>query len=49
VETLQTITGFPKLLPGTSADAKGRLRTGLLQVTVNDGASGKSRHITTSM
>ena len=37
VETLQTITGYQKLLPGTSADAKGRLRTRLLQVLVKNG------------
>ena len=36
VETLQTITGYQKLLPGTSADSKGRLRTRLLQVLVKD-------------
>jgi uncharacterized protein (TIGR02246 family) len=39
VETLQTVTGFQKLLPGTSADAKGRLRTRLLQVLVKDGGA----------
>jgi uncharacterized protein (TIGR02246 family) len=37
VETLQTVTGFQKLLPGTTADAKGRLRTRLLQVLVKHG------------
>jgi uncharacterized protein (TIGR02246 family) len=37
VESLQTVSGFQKLLPGTSADAKGRLRTRLLQVLVKDG------------
>jgi uncharacterized protein (TIGR02246 family) len=41
VETLQTVTGFQKLLPGTSADAKGRLRTRLLQVLVKDGGAWK--------
>jgi uncharacterized protein (TIGR02246 family) len=41
VETLQTITGYQKLLPGTSADAKGRLRTRLLQVLVKDGGEWK--------
>lgn len=41
VETLQTVTGFQKLLPGTSADAKGRLRTRLLQVLVKDGGEWK--------
>jgi uncharacterized protein (TIGR02246 family) len=41
VETLQTMTGFQKLLPGTSADAKGRLRTRLLQVMVKDGGEWK--------
>jgi uncharacterized protein (TIGR02246 family) len=34
VETLQTVNGVQKLFPGTSADAKGRLRTRLLQVFV---------------
>jgi uncharacterized protein (TIGR02246 family) len=37
VESLQTVSGFQKLLPGTSADAKGRLRTRLLQVLLKDG------------
>jgi hypothetical protein len=37
VETLETITGYQKLLPGTRADAMGRLRTPLLQVLVNNG------------
>lgn len=37
VETLQTLSGFQKLPPGTSADANGRLRTRLLQVLVKDG------------
>lgn len=41
VETLQTLTGFRKLLPGTSADSKGRLRTRLLQVLVKDGGEWK--------
>ena len=41
VETLQTIMGFQKLLPGTSADAKGRLHTRLLQVMVKDGGEWK--------
>jgi uncharacterized protein (TIGR02246 family) len=41
IETLQTVTGFQKLLPGTSADAKGRLRTRLLQVVVKDGGEWK--------
>ena len=41
VESLQTISGFQKLLPGTSADAKGRLRTRLLQVLVKDGGAWK--------
>jgi uncharacterized protein (TIGR02246 family) len=43
VESLQTVSGFQKLLPGTSADAKGRLRTRLLQVLVKDGGNGKLR------
>lgn len=41
VETLQTVTGFQKLLPGTTADARGRLRTRLLQVLVRDGGEWK--------
>lgn len=41
VETLQTVSGFQKLLPGTSADAKGRLQTRLLQVLVKDGSEWK--------
>ena len=41
VETLQTVMGFQKLLPGTSADTKGRLRTRLLQVLVKDGGEWK--------
>ena len=41
VETLQTVTGFQKLLPGTSADAKGRLRARLLQVLVKGGGEWK--------
>ena len=36
VEVLTSVTGFQKLSPGTSADAKGRLRTRLLQVIVKD-------------
>jgi uncharacterized protein (TIGR02246 family) len=41
VDTLQTITGIQKLLPGTTADEKGRLRTRLLQVLVKDGGEWK--------
>ena len=41
VESLQTVSGFQKLLPGTSADAKGRLRTRLLQVLLKDGGEWK--------
>jgi hypothetical protein len=41
VERLQTITGFQQLLPGTSADAKGRLHTRLLQVMVQGGGEWK--------
>ena len=37
VETLETITGYQKLLPGTNGDAMGRLRTRLLQVLVKNG------------
>ncbi len=36
VEVLTSVSGFQKLSPGTSADAKGRLRTRLLQVMVKD-------------
>jgi len=42
VDSLQTITGYQKLLPGTSADAKRRLRTRLLQVMVKDGEEWKT-------
>ena len=41
VETLQTVSGVQKLFPGTSADAKGRLRTRLLQVFVKDNGEWK--------
>src|SRR5262249_26554884 len=41
VDSLQTISGYQKLLPGTSADAKGRLRTRLLQVLVKNGNEWK--------
>ena len=41
VETLQTVTGVQKLFPGTSADAKGRLRTRLLQILVKDNGEWK--------
>jgi hypothetical protein len=41
VDPLQTITGFQKLLPGASADTKGRLRKRLLQVLVKDGGEWK--------
>ncbi len=41
VESLQTVSGFQKLLPGTSADANGRLRTRLLQVLVKNGGEWK--------
>jgi hypothetical protein len=41
VESLQTVSGFQKVLPGTSADAEGRLRTRLLQVLVKDGGEWK--------
>lgn len=41
VESLQTVSGFKKLLPGTSADAKGRLRTRLLQVLVKESGEWK--------
>jgi hypothetical protein len=41
VETLQAVTGLQKLLPGTSADAKRRLGTRLLQVLVKDGGEWK--------
>ncbi len=41
VETLQTVNGIQKLFPGTSADAKGRLRTRLLQVFVKNNGEWK--------
>ena len=41
VETLQTVSGVQKLFPGTSADAKGRLRTRLLQVFVKNNGEWK--------
>ena len=41
VDSLQTVTGYQKLLPGTQADAKGRLRTRLLQVFVKDAEGWK--------
>ena len=41
VETLQTVNGVQKLFPGTSADAKGRLRTRLLQVFVKNNGEWK--------
>jgi uncharacterized protein (TIGR02246 family) len=37
VEVLTSVTGIQQLSPGTSTDAKGRLRTRLLQVMVKDG------------
>jgi uncharacterized protein (TIGR02246 family) len=37
VEVLTAVSGIQKLSPGTSADAKGRLRTRLLQVVVKEG------------
>ena len=36
VEVLTSVTGFEKLAPGLAPDAKGRLRTRLLQVLVKD-------------
>ncbi len=36
VEVLTSVTGIPKLFPGTNTDDKGRLRTRLLQVVVKD-------------
>ena len=36
VEVLTSVTGFQKLAPGLATDAKGRLRTRLLQVLVKD-------------
>ena len=41
VDSLQTITGYQKLLRGTTADAKGRMHTRLLQVMVKDGGEWK--------
>jgi uncharacterized protein (TIGR02246 family) len=36
VDVLTSVTGFQKLAPGLATDAKGRLRTRLLQVLVKD-------------
>lgn len=41
VEVLTSVTGIPKLFPGTNTDDKGRLRTRLLQVMVKDGGEWK--------
>jgi uncharacterized protein (TIGR02246 family) len=41
VEVLTSVTGIPKLSPGTSTDDKGRLRTRLLQVLVKDAGEWK--------
>jgi uncharacterized protein (TIGR02246 family) len=41
VETLTAVIGIQKLPPGISADAKGRLRSRLLQVMVKDGGEWK--------
>jgi uncharacterized protein (TIGR02246 family) len=41
VEVLTSVTGMQKLSPGTNTDAKGRLRTRLLQVIVKDAGEWK--------
>ena len=41
VEVLTSVTGIQKLSPGTNTDDKGRLRTRLLQVIVEDGGEWK--------
>jgi uncharacterized protein (TIGR02246 family) len=41
VEVLTSVTEIQQLSPGTSTDAKGRLRTRLLQVIVKDGGEWK--------
>ena len=41
VEVLTSVTGIQQLSPGTNTDAKGRLRTRLLQVMVKDGGEWK--------
>jgi uncharacterized protein (TIGR02246 family) len=41
VEVLTSVTGIQQLSPGTNADAKGRLRTRLLQVMAKDGGEWK--------
>jgi uncharacterized protein (TIGR02246 family) len=41
VEVLTSVTGIPKLFPGTNTDDKGRLRTRLLQVVVKKGGEWK--------
>lgn len=40
-EVLTSVSGIPKLFPGTNTDDKGRLRTRLLQVLVKDGGEWK--------
>ena len=46
VETLQTITGYHRLLPGTSADAKGACGPDYCRYWLRMAANGKSRRIT---
>ncbi len=41
VETLSAVSGLPQMPPGAAADARGRLRTRLLQVLVNRGGEWK--------
>lgn len=41
VETLSSVTGLPQMPPGAAPDAKGRLRTRLLQVLVKRGGTWK--------
>lgn len=41
VEVLTSVTGIPKLFPGTNTDERGRLRTRLLQVVAKDGGEWK--------
>ncbi len=41
VEVLTSLSGILQLSPGTNTDAKGRLRTRLLQVIVKDGGKWK--------
>jgi uncharacterized protein (TIGR02246 family) len=47
VETLTSVSGVSQTAPGTSPDAKGRLRTRLLQASRDRRGSGRSSRTTT--